>query len=145
MREALAEAKLAGAKGEVPIGVVIVADGEIIARAHNRREELRDATAHAEVLAIRTAGERLGGWRLTGCTLYVTIQPCPMCAGACWQSRIDHLVFGAPDPKAWANLSLSDIVANPRLNHRMTVTGGVLAEESGALVRQFFRARRGST
>lgn len=142
MAEALAQARWAGSLGEVPIGAVVVKDGQIIARAHNRREELHDATAHAEVLAIREAGRLLGGWRLLGCTLYVTIEPCPMCAGALWQSRVEHLVYGAPDPKAWANLALHDVVANPGLNHRMAVTGGVLAEEAGDLMRQFFRARR---
>jgi len=142
MREALAEAEKAFALGEVPIGAVVVRDGEVISRAHNLRESTHDATAHAEILAIRQAGQRLGGWRLTGCTLYVTIEPCPMCAGALVQSRISHLVYGAPDPKAWADLSLLSVVQNPGLNHRLAVTGGVLAEECGALMKRFFRARR---
>lgn len=144
MSEALAEARLASDRGEVPIGAVVVRGGEIIARAHNRREELHDATAHAEVLAIREAGARLGGWRLPGCALYVTIEPCPMCAGACWQSRIEHLVFGASDPKAWRGIALADIVANSGLNHRMNVTPGVLADEAGRLMQEFFRAKRRS-
>jgi len=142
MREALAEAEKAYAAGEVPIGAVVVREGEIISRAHNRREAEHDATAHAEILAIREAGRRLGGWRLTGCTLYVTIEPCPMCAGALVQSRVEHLVYGAADPKAWADRSLLEIVQNPGLNHRLAVTGGVLAEECGALMKRFFRSRR---
>lgn len=145
MREALQEAERARAAGEVPIGAVIVKDGAIIARAHNLRECTHDATAHAEVLVIRQAGHGLGGWRLSGCTLYVTVEPCPMCAGALVQSRIDHLVYGAPDPKGWADRSLMEIVQNPGLNHRMEVTAGVLAEECGQLMRTFFRARRKST
>jgi len=142
MREALAEAEKAYAAGEVPIGAVVVRGGEIISRAHNRREAEHDATAHAEILAIREAGRRLGGWRLTGCTLYVTIEPCPMCAGALVQSRVEHLVYGAADPKGWADRSLLEIVQNPGLNHRLAVTAGVLAEESSALMKRFFRSRR---
>lgn len=142
MREALEEAAAAAALGEVPIGAVIVKDGVIVARAHNLRETAHDATAHAEVLAIRQAGEKLGGWRLSGCTLYVTVEPCPMCAGALVQSRIDHVVYGAVDPKAWADRSLAEIVQNPGLNHRMEVTGGVLAVECSQIIKAFFRARR---
>ena len=142
MREALAEARKAAALGEVPIGAVVVRAGEILVRAHNLRETTHDATAHAEVLAIRAAGRLLGGWRLTGCTLYVTIEPCPMCAGALLQSRIDRLVFGARDPKAWADRSLLEILQNPGLNHQVEVREGVLAEECGEVVREFFRARR---
>lgn len=145
MREALTEAVVAGEAGEVPIGAVIVKDGVIIARAHNLREIAHDATAHAEVLAIRQAGQHIQGWRLAGCTLYVTIEPCPMCAGALVQSRIDHLVYGAADPKGWADRSLLEIVQNPGLNHRMAVTAGVLAEECSQLMRTFFRSRRKST
>jgi len=143
MREALAEAAKAAAIGEVPIGAVVVRNGEIIARAHNLRETTHDATAHAEILAIRRAGEALGGWRLMGCTLYVTIEPCPMCAGALVQSRVEQLVFGARDPKAWADRSLEEIVQNPGLNHRLEVTSGVLAEECSQTVKAFFQARRG--
>jgi tRNA(adenine34) deaminase len=142
MREALREAAAAAAIGEVPIGAVIVKDGQIIARAHNLRESNHDATAHAEILAIRQAGQLLGGWRLTGCTLYVTVEPCPMCAGALVQSRVDQVVFGASDPKAWADRKLTEIVQNPGLNHRLEVTGGVLAEECSEIIRAFFRARR---
>jgi len=142
MREALKEAAAAAEMGEVPIGAVIVKDGAIVARGHNLREIQHDATAHAEVLAIRAAGHTLGGWRLSGCTLYVTIEPCPMCAGALVQSRVDHLVFGAADPKGWADRSLLEIVQNPGLNHRMEVTAGVLAGECSAVMKTFFRARR---
>lgn len=143
MAAALAEARKAAAVGEVPIGAVVVHQGEIIARAHNLREALNDATAHAEILAIREAGERLGSWRLVDCTLYVTIEPCPMCAGALVQARVDHLVYGAPDPKGWADRNILEIVQNPGLNHRMQVTSGILAEEAAAIMRSFFRARRG--
>lgn len=142
MREALKEAEAAGAIGEVPIGAVLVKDGAVVARAHNLRECAHDATAHAEILAIRQAGQNLGGWRLSGCTLYVTVEPCPMCAGALVQSRIDHVVFGATDPKAWADRSLCEIVQNPGLNHRMAVTGEVLAEECSQIIKEFFRAKR---
>jgi tRNA(adenine34) deaminase len=142
MQEALVEAAAAAAIGEVPIGAVIVNEhGEIIARAHNLRETTNDATAHAEVLAIRAAGEVMG-WRLTGCTLYVTVEPCPMCAGALVQSRVEHVVFGARDPKAWADRSLMEIVQNPGLNHRMTVTGDLLAAECSQVIKDFFRAAR---
>ncbi len=142
MRAALEEAAAAAEAGEVPIGAVIVKDGEIIARAHNLRESANDATAHAEILAIRKAGQVVGDWRLTGCTLYVTVEPCPMCAGALVQSRVDHVVFGARDPKAWADRNLREIVQNPGLNHRMEVTEGVLAEACSRIIREFFRARR---
>lgn len=143
MAAALAEARLAAAAGEVPIGCVVVVDGEIIAAAHNQREGLSDATAHAEVLAIREAGRRLGAWRLSNATLYVTLEPCPMCAGALVQARVAHLVYGADDPKAWADRSLLELLQNPGLNHRVVITAGVLAEESSALLREFFRSRRG--
>lgn len=144
MREALREAQAAAAMGEVPIGCVVVQDGQIVASAYNRRESAPDATAHAEILAIRAAGAALGGWRLTGCTLYVTVEPCPMCAGALVQARVDRLVYGAADPKAWADRSLVEIVQNPGLNHRLDeVTGGVLAEECAGIIKAFFRAKRG--
>ena len=142
MAAALAEARRAAAAGEVPIGCVVVVDGEIIAAAHNQREGLSDATAHAEVLAIREAGRRLGAWRLSNATLYVTLEPCPMCAGALVQARVAHLVYGADDPKAWADRSLLELLQNPGLNHRVAITAGVLAEESSALLREFFRSRR---
>lgn len=142
MREALQEAEVARSKGEVPIGCVIVKDGEVIARGHNLRESLNDPTAHAEVLAIRAAGQAMDDWRMIGCTLYVTIEPCPMCAGALVQSRVEHLVFGATDPKAWADRSLREIVQNPGLNHRMEVTEGVLAADCSQTMKEFFRAKR---
>ncbi|HHU30013.1 MAG TPA: nucleoside deaminase [Firmicutes bacterium] len=142
MREALLEAQKAYAKGEIPIGAVIVREGKIIARDHNRREELHDPTAHAEILVMRKAGEILGGWRLPETTVYVTIEPCPMCAGALVQARVGRLVYGASDPKAGAVDSLYNIVTDERLNHRLAVTAGVLAEEAGDLMRQFFKSRR---
>jgi tRNA(adenine34) deaminase len=142
MREALLEAEQAYNKGEIPIGAVLVCDGEIIARDHNRREELADPTAHAEILVLRQAGRLLGGWRLTGAALYVTIEPCPMCAGALVQARVSRLVFGAADPKAGAVESLYRIADDGRLNHRLHITGGVLAEEAAALMRRFFQSRR---
>jgi tRNA(adenine34) deaminase len=138
MRVALDEASLAASEGETPIGAVVVCDGVVVARAHNRRENDRDATAHAEMLAIRAASERLGRWRLTGCTVYVTLEPCPMCAGALQQARIDRLVYGAPDPKAGAVGSLLDLSSDERLNHRFEVTAGVLEQESADLLRSFF-------
>jgi tRNA(adenine34) deaminase len=143
MRVALEEARLAAADGEVPIGAVVVCDGAVVARAHNRRENDRDPTAHAELLAIRAAARGLGRWRLSGCTVYVTLEPCPMCAGAMHQARIDRLVFGALDPKAGAVGSLYDLSDDQRLNHRFDVTSGVLEEEASALLRAFFaRLRR---
>lgn len=142
MREALAEARRAFALGEVPIGAVVVRDGEIIGRGYNRRETGKDPTAHAEILALREAAARLGGWRLPRTIVYVTIEPCPMCAGALVQARIEHLVYGAPDPKGGGIDSLYNIGQDPRLNHRFTVTRGVLAEECAALMQEFFRQRR---
>ena len=117
------------------------AQGAVIAADHNRREELCDATAHAEVLVLRR-GELLGGWRLPGCTLYVTVEPCPMCAGALVQARVERLVYGAADPKGGAAGTLYDIVRDPRLNHRLEVTAGVLASECALLMQHFFQARR---
>jgi len=142
MRLALVEAGKAAACGEVPVGAVVVRDGEVVATAHNRRETDRDPTAHAEVLAIRSAAAALGAWRLSGCTLYVTIEPCPMCAGAIVLARIDELVFGAPDPKAGACGTLMDVVRDERLNHQVAVVRGVLAEECAGLMREFFSRRR---
>jgi tRNA(adenine34) deaminase len=138
MRLALEEAAAAGNEGEVPIGAVVVCDGAVVARAHNRRENDRDPTAHAELLAIRAAADALGRWRLSDCTVYVTLEPCPMCAGAMHQARIARLVYGAPDPKAGAVGTLYDLSDDERLNHRFDVTTGVLAEESAALLRSFF-------
>lgn len=142
MREALAEAIRGGQRGEIPIGAVLVLEGQIVARAHNLKEARQDPTAHAELLAISEAAQRLGHWRLTGATLYVTVEPCPMCAGAMVLARISRLVYGAPDPKAGAVDSLMDVVRHPGLNHSVQVTGGVLAEECGEVMRDFFRALR---
>ena len=142
MELAIAEAEKAGALGEVPIGAVIVRDGEVVGRGYNRREIDGDPLAHAELLAIREAAERGGGWRLVGCTMYVTLEPCAMCAGALVNSRVERLVFGARDPKAGYCGSLGDLVRDPRLNHRLEVTEGVAAGECGHLLRAFFRALR---
>ncbi|HWM91398.1 MAG TPA: tRNA adenosine(34) deaminase TadA [Thermoanaerobaculia bacterium] len=146
MREALAEARRAAEIGEVPIGAVIVREGEsgkeIVGRGHNRREIDRDPLAHAEILAIRQAAERVGGWRLTGCTMYVSLEPCAMCAGALVNSRVERLVWGAPDPKAGWCGTLGNLVQDPRLNHRLEMTAGVLEEDSAALLRGFFASLR---
>jgi tRNA(adenine34) deaminase len=145
MRAALAEAEAAAALGEVPIGAVVVRDGEVVGRGHNRREIDQDPLAHAELLAIREAARRLGSWRLVGCTMYVTLEPCAMCAGALVNSRVERLVFGARDPKAGYCGSLGDLVRDPRLNHRLEVVEGVLAEECGRLLSTFFERLRGRT
>lgn len=142
MQAALEEARRAEADGEVPVGAVVVHEGRIIARGRNRTETLPDATAHAEILALRQAAAELGSWRLPGCSLYVTLEPCAMCAGALVLSRIDRLVYGADDPKAGMCGSLDNVVQDPRLNHRVEVERGVLAEECGELLRAFFRRRR---
>ena len=141
MRAALAQAKAALDLGEVPVGAAIVCDGQVIALAHNERETTLDPTAHAEILAIRAAGERLGTWRLSDCTLYVTLEPCPMCAGAIINSRISRVVFGAYDKKAGAFGSVMDMNAFP-LNHKCEVSGGVLEEECALLLSDFFRDLR---
>jgi tRNA(adenine34) deaminase len=143
MRAALAEARAAAEHGDVPIGAVVARDGEIVAVARNERELRSDPTAHAEILALRAAGEALGGWRLPGCDLYVTLEPCAMCAGAIVLARVPRVVYGAPDPKAGAAGSVLDVLAEPRLNHRPVVEAGVLAEPSAQLLREFFAARRG--
>jgi len=142
MHEALKQAEKAAELDEVPVGAVIVADGEIIAGAHNMRETAQDATAHAELMAIQRACEVLESWRLTGCTLYVTLEPCPMCAGAIVLSRLDRVVFGAHDPKAGACGSLMNIPEDGRFNHRPEVVPGVLAEECGMLLKDFFKKKR---
>jgi tRNA(adenine34) deaminase len=142
MREAIVEAELAAAHDDVPIGAVIVHDGEVIARGHNRREADTDPTAHAEILALRGAARQLGSWRLEGCTLYVTLEPCTMCAGALVLARLDRLVFGADDPKAGAVGALYDVPRDPRLNHQVEVVRGIDAERCGDLLRSFFAARR---
>jgi tRNA(adenine34) deaminase len=128
--------------GDVPIGAVVARGGEVFARAGNQRERRHDPTAHAEILVLREAGERIGSWRLEGCTLFVTLEPCAMCAGASVLARIDRLVYGAPDPKAGFAGSLGDLIREPRLNHRVDVTTGVLADASSELLRAFFRQRR---
>ena len=144
MREALSEARKALALGEVPVGSVVVRSGEVIARGCNLRETDRDPTAHAEMVALRQASRAIGAWRLSGCTVYVTIEPCAMCAGAIVLARVDAVVFGARDPRAGACGSLMNIVQDPRLNHRVEIIEGVLAEECQALLQGFFRdLRRG--
>ncbi|MGE5553757.1 MAG: tRNA adenosine(34) deaminase TadA [Betaproteobacteria bacterium] len=144
MRLALAEAEEAGRLGEVPIGAVVVdQQGEVIGTGHNLRETIQDPTLHAEIVALRRAAQNRRSWRLTGATLYVTIEPCAMCAGALVLARIARLVYGAKDPRAGAVDSLWNIVRDERLNHRIEVTAGVLAEEAAALLQDFFKARRG--
>jgi tRNA(adenine34) deaminase len=142
MRLALAEAAAAEVHGDVPIGAVVVRDGVVIASRHNERELTGDPTAHAEVLALRDAAAQVGHWRLLDCTLYVTLEPCVMCAGALVNSRIGALVYGATDPKAGAVESLYHVCADDRLNHRPPVESGVLADECGQLLKAFFAARR---
>ena len=142
MREALALARGAGQKGEVPVGAVALFEGRVVGRGANARESAHDPTAHAELLAIQDAARALGRWRLTGVTVVVTLEPCAMCAGAIVLARIDRLVYAAGDPKAGAVGSLMDLSADPRLNHRFPVDRGVLAGEAGELLRAFFRARR---
>lgn len=142
MHRALLEAKKAYLKGEVPVGAVITLDGQVIARAHNRREELQDPTAHAEILAIREAAAKLRSWRLVGATIYVTLEPCPMCAGALVLARIGRLVYGAADPKSGAAGSVMNLVNHEVLNHRVSVTSGILEDECSALLKQFFSELR---
>ena len=141
MTAALELAKKAAKKDEVPVGAVIVHNGAVIAKAYNLRETRRSPLAHAEIIAIEKAARKLHGWRLSGCTLYVTLEPCPMCAGAIVNSRIDEVVFGAYDPKAGACGTLYNLTEG-RLNHRPKVTGGVLEEESVAVLKDYFRAKR---
>ena len=142
MARALAEARAAAAEGEVPIGAVVVADGRIVAARHNERERAQDPIGHAELLALRDAAVALGGWRLSGATMVVTLEPCPMCAGALVAARVGRLVYGAADPKAGACGTLYNLCADPRLNHEIAVTAGVRAEECGALLTSFFADRR---
>lgn len=143
MSEALAEARAAGDAGEVPIGAVAVLGGKIIARGQNRVLRDCDPTAHAEIVAMRAAAAGIGNYRLLDCALYVTLEPCAMCAGAMIHARLGRLVYGAADPKAGAAGSVLEVINHPRLNHKMPVERGVLAEECGALLREFFRERRG--
>ena len=142
MQEALRQAGLAAEEGEVPVGAVIVHGGRVIARAHNQVESLRDATAHAEMIAITQAAEALDNWRLEGADLYVTLEPCAMCSGAMVLSRIARIVYGADDPVAGACGSVFNIVSEKRLNHRIPVVKGVLADRSSELLKNFFRSRR---
>ena len=142
MRMALAEAEAAFAEDEVPIGAVIVRDGRAIASAHNQREQLRDPTAHAEMIAITQAAQQMESWRLEGCTLYVTLEPCPMCAGAILQARVPTVVYGAPDPKGGAVHTLYQLLSDPRLNHRPQTVSGVLLAPCGEILSRFFQAQR---
>jgi tRNA(adenine34) deaminase len=142
MRLALREADQAADHDDVPIGAVIVREGEVLAAAGNERELRGDPTAHAEVLAMREASRRIGGWRIPGSVLYVTLEPCPMCAGAIVLARVPRVVYGAPDPKAGAAGSVLDILGEPRLNHRPRVDAGLLADEAASLLESFFAARR---
>ena len=142
MRLALREAEAALEEDEVPIGAVIAHAGQVIAAAHNQREQLRDPTAHAEMIAITQAAEALGDWRLEGCTLYVTLEPCAMCAGAIVLARLPRVVYGAADPKAGAVTTLYQLLNDPRLNHRAEVIAGVLAEPCGEIISRFFAQKR---
>ncbi|MDA8124605.1 MAG: tRNA adenosine(34) deaminase TadA [Deltaproteobacteria bacterium] len=142
MRLALEEAALGGAKGEVPVGAVLVGDGQILARAHNSPISLCDPTAHAEILALRRAAAAVGNYRLTGTTLFVTLEPCFMCAGAILHARVGRVVFGAADPKGGAAVSLWRFFADPRLNHRVALTEGILRDECAEILSGFFRAKR---
>ena len=142
MMQALELAREAGRLGEVPVGAVLVKDGRVLSQAYNLRETTGDPTAHAERLALTLGGQALGTWRLDGCVLYATLEPCPMCAGAILLGRIARVVYGAADPKAGACRSLYRLIDDPRLNHRTAVTAGVLAADCGATLTEFFRARR---
>lgn len=142
MRLALQQAQQAQVEDEVPVGAIILNQDRIIAAAYNQREQLHDPTAHAEMIAITQAAEAIGDWRLEHCTMYVTLEPCPMCAGAIIQSRIPRIVYGATDPKAGAVTSLYNLLTDTRLNHTVQVTGGVLAEDCGRILTEFFRSKR---
>lgn len=142
MRAALDEARAAATEDEVPVGAVVVAAGRIVGSGHNQREALNDPTAHAEMIALTQAAAALGSWRLDGCTLYVTLEPCPMCAGAILQARVPAVVWGAADPKAGAVVSLYRLFEDRRLNHRVEHVGGVMADECGRILTDFFRTKR---
>lgn len=142
MQMALKQAKIAEENGDVPIGAVIVCEDQIIGKAYNQREQLNDPTAHAEIIALTQAAAAKESWRLNGCTIYVTLEPCPMCAGALVLARMDRLVYGCDDPKAGACKSLYNIVQDERLNHRLEVTSGILAEDCSRLLQDFFKQRR---
>ncbi len=144
MAEAIAEGRTAAEHGEVPVGAVLVMEGRIVARAHNLRETTDDPLAHAELLVLREAAQAQGSWRLQGSTLYVTLEPCPMCAGALVQARVSRLVYGVRDFKSGAAGTLFDLVRDDRLNHRLEVTDGIMEEECRALLRNFFASRRNS-
>ncbi len=144
MQEALAEAHAAAEEGEIPVGAVVVWQDQVIGRGHNRKETLMDPTAHAEILALRAAGAARGGWRLAGCTLYCTLEPCCMCAGAMVNARIDRLVFAVRDPKTGAAGSVYDLVRSPWLNHTVQVEAGVLADAVREVMDAFFRSLRAS-
>jgi len=145
MRLALREAQKANSEGEVPVGAVVVLGDKVIARGHNRPLSLSDPSAHAEILVLRRAAKKLGNYRLKGCDLYVTIEPCAMCAGAIIQARLRRVGFGTPDPKAGACGSALTVLNHPKVNHRVEVVSGVLAEECAAILRAFFRCRRRKT
>lgn len=142
MQAAMEEARIAEENGDVPIGAVIVYQDQVIGKAYNQREQLKDPTAHAEIIALTQAAAFLKSWRLNGCTMYVTLEPCPMCAGALVLARIDRLVYGCDDPKAGACGSLYNIVRDERLNHRVEITSGVLREQCSEQLQQFFAHRR---
>jgi tRNA(adenine34) deaminase len=142
---ALEEARKAFEEEEVPVGAAVVCDGRVVGRGRNAKESAGDPTAHAEVLAIRRAARALGRWRLSGCTLYVTLEPCPMCVGAMISARLDRLVFGCTDEKAGAAVTLYDLARDARMNHQMEVSSGVMAEEAARLLKEFFRMRRDRT
>ncbi|MCI0499698.1 MAG: tRNA adenosine(34) deaminase TadA [Planctomycetales bacterium] len=142
MRLAIDQAFIAEENGDVPIGCVIVHQNRVIAKAYNQREQLHDPSAHAEIIALTQAAEHIGNWRLTGCTIYVTLEPCPMCAGALVLGRLDRLVYGTDDPKTGAVKSLYNIVQDPRLNHQLEVTGGLMQEECKKQLQDFFLRRR---
>ena len=142
MQKALDQALIAEENGDVPIGCVIVHNGNIIAKGYNQREQLQDPTAHAEIIALTQAAAALENWHLNGCTMYVTLEPCPMCAGALVLSRMDRVVYGCDDPKTGAVKSLYNIVQDPRLNHRLLVTSGVLEQECSSILSGFFRKKR---
>lgn len=142
MRLALEQAQQAEAQGDVPVGAVLVCDKKIVARAYNRREQDQDPVAHAEILCLRQAAQKLGHWRLSGCTLYVSLEPCPMCAGALIHARVDRLVFATNDPRTGACGSIMNTVQDPRLNHRVELCSGLLKDEAQTMLQDFFRGRR---
>lgn len=142
MRAAIDQANIALENGDVPVGAVIVRENKIIAKGYNQRQQLNDPTAHAEIIALTAAAEHIGHWRLLNCTIYVTLEPCPMCAGALVLARIDRLVFGCDDPKTGACGSLYNIVQDNRLNHRLEITKGVLADDCSKLLQDFFSVKR---